>query len=93
MGAVIVGGVALQWPLGWRSDHFDRRRGIVGVFTGTMIVALALTLASGAGPVLLALGAIFGGLSFALYPLCVAHANDHLTTELRLAASGALVLV
>jgi len=37
-------------------------------------------------------GALFGGLSFALYPLCVAHANDHLSADQRVPASGGLVL-
>ncbi len=39
------------------------------------------------------LGALFGGLSFALYPLCVAHTNDHLDPDERVAASGGLVLL
>ena len=39
------------------------------------------------------MGALFGGLSFALYPLCVAHANDHVAAHQRVAASGGLVLV
>jgi MFS family permease len=50
-------------------------------------------LIEGPGPLLLTFGALFGGLSFALYPLCVAHANDHLAPEQRIAASGGLVLV
>src|SRR5690606_18419706 len=33
-----------------------------------------------------------GGLSFALYPLCVAHTNDHLSAKQRVSASGGLVL-
>ena len=39
------------------------------------------------------LGAGFGGLAFALYPLSVAHTNDHLTAAQRVGASGGLVLV
>jgi MFS family permease len=93
MSAVIVGGVALQWPLGWLSDHFDRRRVIVGAFAGAAAVAAALAVVGAAGVWLLLLGGLFGGLSFALYPLCVAHANDHVAPELRVGASGALVLV
>jgi MFS family permease len=31
--------------------------------------------------------------SFALYPLCVAHANDHLLSSQRVGATGALVLL
>jgi MFS family permease len=89
---VIMGGVALQWPLGWLSDRFDRRRVIVGAFTGTLAVGAALGFSGDAGPVLLLLGAAFGGLTFALYPLCVAHTNDHLSPSQRVAASGGLVL-
>ncbi|MFC7554108.1 hypothetical protein ACFQU7_20740 [Pseudoroseomonas wenyumeiae] len=42
---------------------------------------------------LLVLGCLFGGLSFALYPLCVAHTNDRLTNAQRVGASAGLVLV
>jgi MFS family permease len=38
------------------------------------------------------LGALFGGVCFALYPLCVAHTNDHLEAQERVGASGGLVL-
>jgi MFS family permease len=92
MSAVIVGGVALQWPLGRLSDVFDRRRVIVGAFGGATVAGPAMAAAGAPGPVLLLLGGLFGGISFALYPLCVAHANDHLSPEQRVGASGGLVL-
>ncbi|MFC7554107.1 MFS transporter [Pseudoroseomonas wenyumeiae] len=44
MSAVILGGVTLQWPLGWLSDRFDRRTVILGVFAGAALVALAIML-------------------------------------------------
>ncbi len=93
MTIVILGGVALQWPLGRLSDRLDRRRVIVGCFAATLAVSLLLSLLTSGGPLLLALGALFGGLSFALYPLCVAHSNDRLLTAERVAASGRLVLL
>ncbi|WP_323810695.1 MFS transporter [Sphingobium baderi] len=89
---VILGGVALQWPLGRLSDRHDRRQVIVGSFTAAALVSLALSLIGG-GPLLMGLGALFGGLSFALYPLCVAHCNDRLLETERVAASGRLVLI
>ena len=92
MSAVILGGVALQWPLGRLSDRFDRRRVIVSAFAGALAASLAIAAIGALGFPLLALAALFGGLSFALYPLCVAHANDHLGAEQRVAASGGLVL-
>jgi len=92
MSAVILGGVTLQWPLGWLSDHFDRRTVILGVFAGTAAIALAIALLGAPGTPLLLMGGLFGGLSFALYPLCVAHTNDRLTGAQRVGASAGLVL-
>lgn len=93
MMIVILGGVLLQWPLGRLSDRYDRRKVIVLGFGATMMISLALAVRQDAGAPLFALGALFGGLSFALYPLCVAHSNDRLLTTERVAASGRLVLV
>jgi MFS family permease len=92
MSAVILGGVALQWPLGQLSDRFDRRKVIVATAAGAALAALALALWGPAGWGLL-LAALFGGTSFALYPLCVAHTNDHLAADERIAATGGLVLI
>lgn len=92
MSTVILGGVALQWPLGRLSDRFERRRIIVIAFAGAFAASAAIAAVGTPGPSLLILAGLFGGLSFALYPLCVAHANDHLGPERRVAASGGLVL-
>lgn len=92
MSVVIAGGVALQWPIGWLSDRFDRRSVIVATLLGATIVCGGLAWFANPGNELLILGAIFGGLSFAIYPLCVAHTNDHLSAEQRVSASGGLVL-
>lgn len=93
MSVAIAGGVALQWPLGWLSDRFERRRIIIGVLTGAVATGAALALAPVPGASLMLLVGLFGGLAFALYPLCVAHTNDHLTAGERVGASGGLVLV
>lgn len=89
---VIGGGVALQWPLGLLSDRFDRRTVIVSCLIIVLAVSVALALFAEPSPRLFILGALFGGFAFALYPLCVAHSNDHLTEEQRVGASSGLVL-
>ena len=95
MSVVILGGVILQWPIGWLSDRFDRRIVIVATFAAALLVSLAVaaTPATLAPGLFFLLGGLFGGLTFALYPLCVAHTNDHLSREDRVPASGGLVLV
>lgn len=93
MSVVIIGGVALQWPLGRLSDRFDRRRVIVITFAATALSCIAIAMVRQGGAPLLLLGALFGGFSFALYPLCVAHTNDHLDPRQRVGATGGLVLL
>ncbi len=93
MGAVIIGGLVLQWPIGKLSDTFDRRRVIVGVAFATVLVCIAIMnkdVNNGSG--LLALGALFGGLSFTLYPLAVAYMNDYVDADDIVPASGGLMM-
>jgi MFS family permease len=79
MAAAIFGGLALQWPLGLLSDHIDRRSVILGaaIATGGVSAAIAF-MPEGADLPLLALVALFGGVSFTIYPLSLAHAADRL---------------
>ena len=88
---VIAGGVALQYPLGMLSDRFDRRRIIIVCMMLAAAISGALAIVEIAAAIFL-LGALFGGFAFALYPLCVAHSNDHLEEEERVGASSGLVL-
>ncbi len=92
MTAAILGGIALQWPLGRLSDIFDRRRVIVGLFAGLVCVSAAMVTVSGRNlGLLIVVASLFGGVSFALYPLCVAHTNDHLEKDDMVPASGGLL--
>jgi len=94
MSITILGGMVLQWPIGWLSDRVDRRRVIVGVTFGIAAISTALAAMShlrlGAE---LALALLFGGFAFSLYSLCVAHANDYIADEDKVAASSGLLLV
>lgn len=93
MGAVIIGGLVLQWPIGKLSDTFDRRLVIIGVAVATTIVCFVIMnkdVHNGTG--LIALGALFGGLSFTLYPLAVAYMNDYVEADDIVPASGGLMM-
>ncbi|MGP9819820.1 MFS transporter [Salinarimonas sp. NSM] len=93
MSAIIFGGVLLQWPLGRLSDRYDRRLVIVGTMAAGAVVSFAMLPTPGLGFwAMLLVGALYGGIGFAIYPLCVAHTNDHLEREERVGASGGLVL-
>ncbi len=93
-GALFLGAIVLQWPLGWLSDRFDRRWILTLV---TLCAALAAGLAwLGAGDSFrLNLGfmLVIGGLCMPSYSICVAYANDRLTPSQMVAASATLYFV
>lgn len=90
MAVTIIGGAALQLPIGRMSDRGDRRSTLALVAAlGAMTALLALRFDSQVH----ALFFLFGGLAFALYPLAVAHLLDRLPAEQLLAGCSALLLL
>ncbi|QFT85363.1 putative MFS-type transporter YcaD [Halomonas sp. THAF12] len=93
MGAFILGGALLQWPLGKLSDKTDRRVIIVAVAAIATGLSLAgLLLEPGHALPLTLLGVLLGGTTLTLYSLLLACANDALTPSQTVAASSSLVL-
>lgn len=92
MTATIVGGMALQWPIGRFSDGSDRRRTLMVVALLTALAALALLVAGARYWPLMAAAFAFGGAAFSLYPIAVAHLVDHLHADEILGGNAALML-
>lgn len=95
MTAVVLGGAAGQWPLGWLSDQFDRRHVLIGILfaglgvgTATWLLATELPLAG-----LLALGAAWGAFAFPVYSISVAQANDRAAPDTFVTISSGLLLM
>jgi len=94
MAATLAGAMALQWPVGWLSDRFDRRSVIAATCLANIVVSLALFWLAPTGLALLVPAAfLFGGLGIPVYSLCLAHANDFVARREVVAASSALLLV
>ena len=90
----LFGGLVLQWPIGWLSDRFDRRRIIVAAaWTATGASSVAGVAGIDSYALLIGSTALLGGMSMPLYSLCGAHTNDHLTPRQIVAASATLVLI
>jgi MFS family permease len=94
MAATQIGGLLCQWPLGWLSDRIDRRWVILGASLCT-IVAAAGSIAAGSGSftLLIVLFALWGGMAEAIYPLSVAHANDHAKPQDYVPLAGTLLIL
>jgi MFS family permease len=94
MAATQLGGLLCQWPLGWLSDRIDRRRVILAATASILAVAMILWVAGPASFVLLLLlFALWGGTAEAIYPISIAHANDHARPEEYVSLSGTLLIL
>jgi len=94
MAATILGGAAFQWPIGHLSDRHDRRRVLLWVCLLAMLVAIVgFYIARNSEAALISVGVIYGGLTFAIYGLSVAHVNDLIDRSRVLQATGGLLLL
>lgn len=95
MTAAVVGGAISQYPLGFASDRFGRRRIILIAAMMSAFVAITIGLAGGElGFVTInLLGAAWGAFAFPLYSISVALANDNADPSDYVMVSGGLLLM
>jgi MFS family permease len=93
ISAIFIGGLVLQYPIGWASDRMDRRLLILGAAIGGLVASLIGLLFGSYFQALLVAGFLLGGFSNPLYALLIAYMNDYLGQEDMAAASGGLLFV
>jgi MFS family permease len=95
MACVSLGGLFLQWPIGYCSDKIDRLYALIGLGAGTLAVSMALATVDRETPflVLAALFGVFGGLAESLYAVGIAHANDRARSTDYVGLSSTLLFV
>ena len=95
MGVTLIGGLAIQWPIGWASDRHDRRTVLLWVLVGVAVVCLlefAMSFMPFGTRGLLLLTLLFGGGAATIYPLAVAHAFDYVERDQMVPASAGMLL-
>lgn len=94
VSVTLIGGLAMQWPLGWLSDLVDRRLIIIACALTTSLAAAALAWnAENSLWILLALTGGLGAFALPIYALCVAHMNDQISENEVITATSGLILV
>lgn len=89
-----LGVILSQYPVGSLSDRLDRRIVItIMTFLSLAVAVCALVFAENSATLVIGLLAIFGAVSFPIYSLALAHANDYLDADQMLGASAKLVLI
>lgn len=95
MSSTVLGGAAAQWPLGFLSDRFGRRKTLL--LSSSAGVAVAAVILLSAGKVdfvgINLLGAAWGFFAFPMYAIAVAHANDYAEADDYVMVSSGLLLL
>ena len=89
-----IGVIISQYPVGMLSDRFDRRLVLMVLTLLSTVLALVMLGVANTSPLwLIGLFTLFGAISFPIYSLALAHANDYLDKDQMLGASSKLVFI
>ena len=90
----VLAGALAQVPIGYASDRMDRRKVLVATIIVALIADFAFIMMMPETRYLnLVLVGLFGVAIFAMYPVIVAHANDHAPPGTSIQVSGGLLMV
>ena len=93
VGALYVGGLLLQYPIGWLSDRMDRRRLIMGLSAVAAVVMLLAAVIDLPFVALLVVAMLLGGITNPVYALLIAYTNDFLDRDDMAAASAGMIFL
>lgn len=91
--ALYVGGLILQYPMGWLSDRSDRRKMMLWMAVAGVVVMTPATLFALPFWAMLIVAAALGGITYPMYSLLIAYTNDFLTKEEMAAASAGMIFL
>jgi len=95
MTSAVLGGALSQWPLGFASDVFGRRKLLLAAAAAGVVVAIVIiTQFDSLGFVSTNIvAALWGAIAFPLYAISVAHANDYAEADDYVMVSSGLLLM
>lgn len=91
--ALYVGGLLLQYPVGWFSDRIDRRKIMLWLAVAATVVLLVATVFALPFWAHLIVAVLLGGVTYPMYSLLIAYTNDFLSKEQMAAASAGLIFL
>jgi MFS family permease len=93
MGAVILGAMVLQYPVGRWSDLRDRQVVLIALAVFCAVLSLLILLLPAGSPLLIVLLFLLGGGVFAIYPVAVSHAADRAPADALVRMIQGLLLI
>lgn len=93
IGALYVGGLVLQYPIGWLSDRMDRRK-LIMILSGIAAVVMVVPSVFDLPFVLyIVVALLLGGITNPVYALLIAYTNDFLGKDDMAAASAGMIFL
>lgn len=90
----VLAGALAQIPIGYASDRMDRRKVLIATAAVALVADIAFVAIAPETRLLnLILVGFFGVAIFAMYPVIVAHANDHAPPGTSIQVSGGLLMI
>ncbi len=94
LAAFVLGGAVAQAPIGWIADRYDRRWVLIIVSVLSVLACFGtITMSGGSRESVLIAAALFGLVTFPVYSLSSAHANDFATPEQAVEISASLMFM
>lgn len=94
LAAFVLGGALGQFPAGWLADRYDRRWVLIAVSLFSVLACVGtITLGSSSKEAVFVAAMLFGLITFPIYSLSAAHANDFATPEQAVEISASLMFV
>lgn len=92
LSAFVLGGAVAQYPMGWLSDRYDRRRVLIGLSMAA-VMSCGVTALSHGWPTsgIMTTAFLFGLTTFPIYSVSAAHAHDFADSSQRVELSAALM--
>ncbi|MEM8842107.1 MAG: MFS transporter [Pseudomonadota bacterium] len=91
LSASMIGGILVQYPVGWVADKFDRRTVLVFLSLAAIGCCIWTTLSSSSPIMLYAAAALFGATSYPVFSVSSALANDRATPDMMLEVNASLI--
>lgn len=89
---VMVGGAVTQIPTGWLADRYDRRWVLLWMSVASISICFAMAWVNSTDPTTIYIMAfLFGLLTYPIFSVSVAHANDFSTPEERVELNASLL--
>lgn len=92
MAVTTLGGMCLQFPVGYLSDMIDRRKVLVGTCITGCLFCLGVSVCSDDSLFNYPLLFLLGGAIFTLYPVAISHGCDHMHPDDIVAGTQGLLL-